>query len=592
MKAFNRLVDEASPYLLSHSNNPVNWYPWSDEAFSRAKAEDKPIFLSIGYSSCHWCHVMERESFENNSVAETLNDSFICIKVDREERPDIDNFFMDVSLLLTGRGGWPLHIIMTPDMKPFYAATYIPPYGITGQPGIMELVSLINEIWNNNRDRVNSITESVLKRIGDFYHGDTGVDFRESNIEDAYMYLSQTYDHIHGGFGRAPRFPCAHNLLFLFDFWRIFNERKALDMSLHTLKMMRIGGIYDQLGFGFHRYSTDSMWRVPHFEKMIYDQAMMIMVYVEAFSETGEAFYLNTVNEIITYVYRNLKTDFGAFMAGEDADTGNEEGNFYLWTTDDFTKCLGDDAEEASEIFNVNYEGNFTDELTDEKNGKNILYLSGYNSVPDSFRGRLLVCRNKRERPFKDEQVLLNWNALMIAALARTGRVLARTDYIADAEKSMEYLIRTMTVENIKILHMRDKKRCIPGNIDDYANLIWALFELYNSTGRKRYLSTAEACLRTQLEFFHDSGNSMWYYTPADNSDLPGRSTEFYDGDIPSGFSVTYQNFLRMHLVTGEERWLDYARLILNQSATRVNSFPAGYTMLLSGVMKSRLRVC
>jgi uncharacterized protein YyaL (SSP411 family) len=359
----NRLISEKSPYLLQHAHNPVDWYPWGSEAFEKAKKQDKPIFLSIGYSTCHWCHVMEKESFENPEVADLLNETFVCIKVDCEERPDLDAVYMKVCQAITGTDGWPLHIIMTPDKKPFFAATYIPKENKFGQVGLKELIPRIKNLWISNRDTLLNTAQQIVDFVKQPEKGHSppanAGELGESTLHEAYRQLSQLFDEHNGGFGNAPKFPSAQNLTFLLRYWKRTSEPKALHIVEKTLNAMRLGGIYDHLGYGFHRYSTDSRWRVPHFEKMLYDQAMLTMAYTEAYQATGNDEYKNTARQIITYVLSNMVDSHGAFYSAEDADSEGGEGSFYLWTEPEIRQLLTDDeADLVSEIFNVKVNGN------------------------------------------------------------------------------------------------------------------------------------------------------------------------------------------------------------------------------------------
>ena len=375
----NRLIFEKSPYLLQHSHNPVDWYPWGDEAFQKAREEDKPVFLSIGYSACHWCHVMEKESFEDSEVARMLNDTFVCIKVDREERPDLDATFMKISEAITGTGGWPLHIVMTADKKPFFATTYIPKEKRFGRPGMREIIQHIKMMWTSRRseliDSAEKITALLRNSEREFEDMRPLEKLPESTLDEGYMRLVEDFDEAHGGFERAPKFPSPHKLCFLLRYWKRTRNDKALHMVEKTLREMRLGGIYDHLGFGFHRYSTDADWLVPHFEKMLYDQAMLVTAYVEAYQATGKEEYEQTAREVISYITQTMTDPLGGFYTAEDADSEGEEGKYYLWTEEEIGEALSPrEAELTRRVFNVEERGNFESGMG-KRNGKNILYL-------------------------------------------------------------------------------------------------------------------------------------------------------------------------------------------------------------------------
>ena len=463
----NRLQNEKSPYLLQHADNPVDWYPWGDEAFEKAKKEDKPILLSIGYSTCHWCHVMEHESFEDNEVAALMNENFISIKVDREERPDIDNIYMTVCQLLSkGSCGWPLNIIMTPEKKPFYAATYIPKQSRYGRLGMMELVPRIGEVWKNNREEILKSADSATQSLAvatDPTRIQASEELDNTTLKKTFQQLESRYDPAHGGFGNRPKFPTPHNLLFLLRYGQRTGNQKAIDMVSKTLESMSNGGIFDHIGFGFHRYSTDREWLVPHFEKMLYDQALLALAYTEAYQLTKNQGFKQTAEQIFTYVLRDMTSPKGGFYSAEDADSEGEEGKFYLWTEQEIIEILGrDEGEIIINIYNTNANGNFTDEVSGEKPRTNILHL---NKNPDQAamalgisrdeldrrigqsRQKLFDIREKRIHPFKDDKIITDWNGLMIAALAKAGRVFNNKNYTDAAEKAAIFINTELTID-------------------------------------------------------------------------------------------------------------------------------------------------
>jgi len=504
----NHLSDSKSPYLLQHANNPVDWYPWGEEAFARAKKEDKPIFLSIGYATCHWCHVMEHESFEDETVARLMNEAFINIKVDREERPDIDQVYMSVCQMLTGGGGWPLTIIMTPDKEPFYAATYIPKESRYGRIGMVDLIPRIRQLWDSDRDKISATSRQILAGLEKMDTRSAGASLDEKVVDDAFTQLAGRYDATHGGFGSAPKFPSPQNLVFLTRYWSRTGNTSALQMVDHTLEQLRQGGVYDQIGFGFHRYSTDAEWLVPHFEKMLYDQAMLTTAYTEAWLATRNPVFERTVREIVAYVLRDMTSPEGAFYSAEDADSEGEEGLFYLWTLAEFEEILGkDDAAFAAAVWNLSADGNYTDEVKGSRTGLNIPHLTNstaaaagtLNMTQEEFeqrlqqiRTRLFDVREKRVHPLKDDKVLADWNGLMAAALASAGRVFNEPEWIRAAERATSFVLDEMHTPKGRMLHRyRDGDASIPAFLDDYVFMTTAMLELYEATFDPKYLEQA-----------------------------------------------------------------------------------------------------
>lgn len=595
----NRLAGEKSPYLLQHADNPVDWYPWGEEAFERAAEENKPIFLSIGYSTCHWCHVMEHESFEDSEVAALMNEAFVCIKVDREERPDIDNVYMMVCQLSTGGGGWPLTIIMTPDRKPFMAATYIPKQQRFGRPGLMELIPKISDLWKSRRDDVQRIAEKMTQALGGLEQK-SGDSLGERELETAYRQLASRFDGIHGGFGTAPKFPTPHNLLFLLRYWKRTGEPHALDMVEKTLQDMRRGGIYDHIGYGFHRYSTDATWFLPHFEKMLYDQAMLLMAYTEAFQATGKAEYRTTAEEICIYVLRDMADRTGGFCSAEDADSEGEEGKFYLWTAGEIRSLLGaKDAAIAAQVYGLSEEGNYQEEASGERTGRNLFYLerpvadaSEAMEIPEQelrrrleqIREALFAEREKRIRPHKDDKILTDWNGLMIAALAKAARAFDVPRYAQDAGRAADFILQQYG-NNRRLLHRyREGEWGITALIDDYAFLIWGLIELYETTFEVKYLKTSIDLADDLFEHFWDDENGGFFFTSDGGEDLLVRSKEVYDGAVPSGNSVMMMNLLRLGKMTGRIEYEEKAERIGRAFQKNVGRAAASYTQLLCAV--------
>jgi uncharacterized protein YyaL (SSP411 family) len=594
----NRLINEKSPYLLQHAYNPVDWYPWGDEAFEKARKENKPIFLSVGYSTCHWCHVMEEESFENPEVARLMNEAFVSIKVDREERPDIDGVYMTVCRMMTGSGGWPLTIIMTPDRKPFFAATYIPKETRFGRMGMLELIPRVKQTWEEQKDDLLSSAERVANILGKDQGAAAGEELGEGVLSTAYGQLSRSFDDRYGGFRGAPKFPTPHNLLFLLRYWKRTDDEHALQMVEKTLQSMRLGGIYDHVGYGFHRYSTDHMWLVPHFEKMLYDQAMLAMAYTEAYQATGKSEYEETVREIFTYVLRDMTAPEGGFYSAEDADSEGEEGKFYVWTEEEIRKALpAEEADLIAKVFNVEGKGNFTEEASGQATGNNILFLgkplsevAGDLEIEagnlaervESARQKLFAAREKRARPHKDDKVLTDWNGLMIAALAKAAQVFDEPQYAEAAARSADFILEKLRDSNGRLSHRyREGEVAVPAFVNDYAFLVWGLLELYETTFELRYLRSAVELNDEMLKRFWDEGSGGLYFTADDAENLLFRNKEIYDGAIPSGNSVAMLNLLRLGRMTANTGLEERAAQIGRAFSMQVLQSPSAYTQLM-----------
>ena len=596
----NRLIKEKSPYLLQHSHNPVDWFPWNDEAFETAKKEDKPIFLSIGYSTCHWCHVMEKESFENEELAALMNDAFVSIKVDREERPDIDGVYMTVCQMFTGSGGWPLTIIMTPDKKPFFAGTYFPIDDRAGRSGMLTLIPRIKYLWKTKRDDILKSAEEIITALHSSSLIAPGKEPDEEIFHRTYKEFKKRYDPEFGGFGDAPKFPSPHNLIFLLRYWKRYNDNEALEMVENTITHMRLGGIYDQIGFGFHRYSTDRIWLVPHFEKMLYDQALLVNLYLETYQATGNTFYLNTAEEILTYVMRDMTSPDGAFYSAEDADSEGIEGKFYLWTIQEIIDSLDRNADFVLEYFNIKSDGNWTDPHGNEVPHSNILNMSKTfektsnelhllpADVIEKFRlvrEKLFERRKLRIHPFKDNKVLTDWNSLMISAFAKAGQITGNNNYITYAAKAAEFIINQLTDKGNNLHHRyRDGEAAIDANLDDYSFFIQALLDLYETTFRVEHLIRAKALIDECITKFHDEVNGGFFFSAIGNNDLILNPKDIYGGAIPSGNSIMMLNLFRMAKMTGalnyQEKGLKLARAF---SDTIIKS-PSAFTQALIGL--------
>ena len=559
MEQTNLLIHEKSPYLLQHASNPVYWYPWGEAAFQKARDEDKPIFLSIGYSTCHWCHVMEHESFEEPSIAKLLNDVFVCIKVDREERPDIDSIYMTVCQMMNGSGGWPLSLFLLPNQKPFHAATYIPPEQRYGRIGMKELITRVDEMWRIERNKLEDASEKITDHL--VSHQLTALadtnEINETIIKNAEASLLVQFDKENGGFGEAPKFPTPHRLLFLL---RSGNQEK-INAALYTLEKMRLGGLFDQVGYGFHRYATDTEWLIPHFEKMLYDQALLIIPYIEAYKHSNDTFYENVVHELITYILRDMNHPDGGFYTAEDADSEGEEGIFYTWEKKELDTLLGNSLAWINRIWNIQDKGNFRDESSGIYTGRNIPHLKERlnKSEVDRFSSLQKILfkeREKRVHPLKDTKILTDWNGLMITALAKAGRSLQCRTYVHAAEKAAQFVETYLTKENGDLWHRwRDGEAIIPGNLEDYVFYINGLLELYNSTMNVGYIVKVVELAEHIERLFKDQQQAGYFMTSQEVDPLIVRPKEIYDGAIPSGNSIHLDNLIRIARLTGDPKW-------------------------------------
>lgn len=616
--AVNRLANEKSPYLLQHAHNPVDWHPWGDEAFALARDRNKPIFLSIGYSTCHWCHVMAHESFEDADVAALLNDAFICIKVDREERPDIDSLYMSVCQSMTGQGGWPLSLFITPEKTPFFAATYLPKESRNGRMGMLDLIPRVKEIWQSSRAEIDDSAGNIIEHLRvQSLEGKGRATSRpdSTSIQLAVDALSGRFDQKRGGFGEAPKFPSPHTLLLLMRNAHRAGANNAAksvtiqqDMVAQTLRAMRMGGIFDHVGYGFHRYSTDSGWLLPHFEKMLYDQAMMSWAYVEGWQISRNHLFRRTAEEVFAYVMRDMTDAGGAFRSAEDADsrtdTGqSEEGWFYTFTLPEIQSLPADLADIAVRCFTARAQGNFADESTGRSNGRNILHLAHSEaSLADMFglpleelqirmeaaRANLYMLREQRVRPHLDDKVLTDWNGLMISALARGARAFDAPQYAEAAVRAALFVLTTMRDEHGGLLHRyRDGDAAIAGLLDDYAFFIHGLIDLYQATFDPRWLSEALRLQQEQEDRFAavtKDGPGGYYLTGIDGEVLPLRPMEAVDGAMPSGNSISLLNLLRLARLTGRPELDIRAESLARAFAAQIRHMPSAFCMFLCGV--------
>jgi uncharacterized protein len=580
----NRLINEKSPYLLQHAYNPVDWYPWGEEAFAKAKQEDKPIFLSIGYSTCHWCHVMERESFEDEEVAEVLNKNFISIKVDREERPDIDHIYMEVCQSMTGHGGWPMTIIMTPEQKPFFAGTYFPKNNYRGMEGLMGLLDKVKNAWENNRNGILEYGDELVEAMNEVQKNRV-VELDEQVMDKAYSQFQAQFDKVYGGFGSSPKFPKPHNLYFLLKYWKKTKEDLALQMVEKTLDSMYIGGIYDHIGFGFSRYSTDRKWLVPHFEKMLYDNALLTVAYLETYEVTKNKRYADIAEQILTYILRDMTSPEGAFYCAEDADSEGVEGKFYVWSVEEVNEVLGEeDGKRFSAHFDITMEGNFE--------GKCIPNLIKTSSEKEdeqfisNCREKLFKHRDKRVHPYKDDKILTSWNGLMIAAMAMGGRVLDKKEYTEAAEKAVGFIYNKLVREDGRLLaRYREGEAAFSAYVDDYAFLTWGLIELYKATSNSKHIDKAVGLTEDLLEYFWDEKNGGLYIYGSDAEKLIIRPKDIYDGATPSGNSVSVVNLLRIGEITNNNVFKDKAEEILKAFSINIKDVPMAHTFSLIGLM-------
>jgi len=593
-KHTNRLINEKSPYLLQHAHNPVDWYPWNEKAFAKVKSEDKPIFLSIGYSTCHWCHNMARESFEDPEIAEILNEKYVSIKVDREERPDIDNIYMSFCQLLTGHGGWPLTIIMTPDSKPFFAGTYFPKYSRNGHPGLIDILNKVANMWETKRDIIIDSSENFTEVLEDssFPQGRKGLGL--DILTEAFNEFSGFYDQEYGGFSDAPKFPSPSNLLFLLRYYYTSKNEHALKMVEKTLKSMYKGGIFDHIGFGFSRYSTDRKWLVPHFEKMLYDNALLALVYLEAYQITKKELYKEIAEKVFTYILRDMVSPEGGFYSAEDADSEGEEGRFYVWDFDEINSIL-DDADTFCKYYGISPSGSFE--------GRNIpnlidIDIDGLeNNMPlkgrlESMREILFNHRKNRIHPHKDDKILTSWNGLMIVTLAYGARILNNKKYLVTAELALDFIFNKLIRADGRLLaRYRDGESAFPAYLEDYAFLIWGLIELYEATHKPTYLEKAINLTHGMIKYFWDEKNGGFFIYGNDSEQLILRPKLSYDGALPSGGAVASLNMLRLARITGYIEFEEKAHLQMDVFSPKILDNPASHTTFLIALMYYNLSV-
>ena len=584
----NRLINETSPYLLQHANNPVDWYPWGPEALERAKAEDKPILLSIGYSACHWCHVMERESFENDAIAALMNERFISIKVDREERPDLDAVYMEAVQMLTGSGGWPMTVFLTPDTKPFYGGTYFPPVDRQNMPGFPRLLTSVSEAYRNSPDEIERVTGQLSDRMGLSGQIPQGNDLlTEETMHQAYTALATSFDYQNGGVGTAPKFPQPMTMEFLLRYhhrdYRDSSQR-ALDMVNLTLEKMAYGGIYDQIGGGFHRYSTDAFWLVPHFEKMLYDNALLTKLYVNAFLVTRRPLYQRVAQETLDYVLREMTDPLGGFYSSQDADSEGVEGKFFVWTGDETREVLGEETGNlVGGFFGVYEAGNFE--------GKTIFNIpqppeqfAEEYGIPmedllrtvESGKNELLLAREQRVHPMRDDKVLSSWNGLMLRAFAEAAQVFGRPDYLEAAVKNAEFLTSAMVRDGRLLRTYRNGEAKLLAYLEDYSFVADGLLALYEATFQPRWLEEAVKLADSMIDLFWDDDVGGFYDTGKDHEDLVVRPRDTFDNAQPCGGSVAAEVLLRLAVITGNDDYSAKAAAPLRALQQLMSRSPMG----------------
>lgn len=576
----NRLANEKSPYLLQHKDNPVNWYPWGDEALKKAKDENKPIFLSIGYSTCRWCHNMNRESFQDEEVAEILNEYYIPIKVDREERPDLDKVYITFAEALTGSAGWPLNLILTPEKKPFFAGTYFPKKTRNRMIGLVDLLSQIKEVWQDDSDRIIGESNRILAEVDRIYNSYNKGELDKDILIKTKNELKDTFDKNNGGFSYRPKFPLPQYILFLLEYGEKTNDDSAMEMAKFTLDNMYKGGIFDHIGFGFYRYSVDEKWLVPHFEKMLYDNALLGIAYTMAYEKTKNPFYKEITEKIFEFVIRDLASEEGGFYSALDAETEGEEGKFYIFTKEEIVDLLGDEyGEFYCNYYDITEEGNFE--------GKNIPNLidKDLNNINDidktkleSIRDIVFQYRDKRIKPHRDEKILTSWNGLFIAALAYGGKVFGNETYINNAKRAADFIIMNFIDENGNLLstHINGESYNY-GFLEDYAFFIFGLLKLYEVTEDEVYLGISKKLNEDMLKLFWDNANGGLYYCSYISEELILKPKDIYDGAIPSGNSIALLNLAKLYEITKDENIHEKYKCMLKVFANNINRNPVVY---------------
>jgi uncharacterized protein len=593
-KHTNKLINETSPYLIQHAHNPVDWYPWGREALERARSEDKPILLSIGYSACHWCHVMEHESFENEEIARLMNENFVCIKVDREERPDLDSIYMNAVQMMTGHGGWPMTMFLAPNLRPFYGGTYYPPEDRRGMAGFPRVLTAIADSYKNRREEILSTADAItaeLKKTDRFVASNEMLTTEVLN--QAFSALAGNFDPTHGGFGGAPKFPPSMTLMFLLRHYKRTNSPQALDMVEKTLQKMAGGGMYDHLGGGFARYSVDARWLVPHFEKMLYDNALLTRIYLYAYQQTKNPLYRRIAEETLEYIIRDMTDRSGGFYSSEDADSEGVEGKFYVWTRAEVLNLLGaDDGEVFCKFFDVTEEGNFEhgnsilntprslEEFAAEE-GKSIEEL---NRIITAGKRKLFYAREERVRPGRDDKTLAAWNGLMLTAFAEAANILGRDDYREVAVRNAEFITTQLIKDGRLLRTYKAGQAKLNGYLEDYAYVIEGLLAVYEATFELKFFKQARELADTMIARFWDAQEGGFYFTSSDHEELITRTKDYFDNATPSGNSVSAMTLLKLGLLTQEPEYMRCAVAILRALRPVMVRYPSAFGYMLSAL--------
>jgi len=587
----NKLGHESSPYLLQHAKNPVHWHAWNEEALGRAKKENKPIFLSVGYSSCHWCHVMAHESFEDEEIAKIMNENFINIKVDREERPDLDDIYQKVCQMSTGQGGWPLSVFLTPDQRPFYVGTYFPAIDSYGRPGFGSLCRQLAQSWKEKPKDVEKAADNFMQNLDKLKQFPTPSKIDKSILDEAAINLLQMADVTYGGFGQAPKFPNASNLSFMFRYSKLSGISKFQKFALLTLKKMAKGGIFDQIGGGFHRYSTDARWLVPHFEKMLYDNALLPIVYSEAYQITKDPFFENVVKKILDYVIREMTSSDGIFFSAQDADTNGEEGQTFVWKKQEIEKILGQDSEIFCIYYDVTDGGNFEGNtiLANNINASSLGFKFG-KSEPEienlisKCSEKLLEIRNKREQPGKDDKIITSWNGLMVSAFLSGYRITDNSKYLDAAKQSIDFFESNFEKNHILHRTFKNAEPKLNGYLDDYAYMANASVDMFENTSQPKYLSFATNLANYLITHFWDDSTNGFFFTSDYHEKLIMRPKNNYDLSMPSGNSVAAYVLLKLYYITQNKQFLEIAKKIIESQATSAAENPFAFGYLLSAL--------
>ena len=592
-KFTNSLINETSPYLLQHAHNPVDWFAWGQAAFEKSKAEDKPILLSIGYSACHWCHVMEHESFEDEETAKLMNENFVNIKVDLEERPDVDQIYMTFTQLTTGSGGYPMNVFLTPDKLPFFGGTYFPPVNRYNMPSFRQILTSIAEAWETKRDEIFKSADEILgeiRRVRSAEHGVSNLSLDQ--LDAAFLSFSRNFDEVNGGFGGAPKFPSAMALEFLLRYYHRTKDENALEMVKKTCEKMAHGGIYDQLGGGFHRYTVDAIWLTPHYEKMLYDNAQLVKVYLHLFQITKDEFYQRIAVETLEYVRREMLDENGGFYSTQDADSEGVEGKFFVWTPDEVFDILGEeDAHYFNVYFDISAKGNFEEKnILNVKNSlaesAKVLKISKAKllQVLENGRNKLFQTREKRIKPFRDEKVLTAWNGLMLATFAESAAIFENADYLEIAKKNADFILNNLQANGYLLRTWKDGKAKLNGYLEDYANLADGLIELFQVSGETRYLQEAKRLADILITEFWDADNGGFFFTATNNEELLMRSKDYFDNATPSGNSVAADVLLKLAKFLGDEKYERFAVTVLRLVAPQIRRYSQGFGRVLASI--------